>query len=400
MQGWMTGAPIVAIWSAAMPRVRSGAGRVRRGLRHFSTFEKALVANSAIIVLDTIAGWWITQHNPETYHYLIDTLFIALATLVALAVNFAFLWAAFAPLHSVLATIRAVEHGDLTARAIAHESDTDVVALARAFNDMLDHLLRLRDETATRVLHAQEAERRRLALELHDQTGQTLTALALHAQAIAQRLAMEEGPVAGWARLQTERLGALAQEALVEVQSVSRQLRPAILDDLGLVAALRWLAEDAGKRLGCQICVQVCGWLAEEVSRLPDELETALFRIAQESVTNAIRHGKASYIRIRLRAAAAHINLTIADNGCGFDSNASHASLDQAHLAGLGIDGMRERARLLGGTLRLWSRKGKGCVARAAVPLPSGDMLVVASTTENAAQVGGDAGGQPEWHSS
>src|SRR5690348_9661206 len=82
-------------------------------LRRFTTFEKVILANSVIIVLVTLAGWWITQHNPETYHYIIDTIFIALAAILGPTVNFLLLRAAFAPLHSVLKTIRAVESGDL-----------------------------------------------------------------------------------------------------------------------------------------------------------------------------------------------------------------------------------------------------------------------------------------------
>ncbi|HLY31952.1 MAG TPA: HAMP domain-containing protein, partial [Ktedonobacterales bacterium] len=137
-----------------------------------STFEKVILANSLIILLDTVAGWWITQHNPEAYHYVIDTAFIALAALAGVLINFALLRATFAPLHAVLATIRTVEEGDLEARVTGIGSDADAQMLARAFNGMLDRLEQARDETVARELRAQEAERRRLALELHDQTGQ------------------------------------------------------------------------------------------------------------------------------------------------------------------------------------------------------------------------------------
>jgi two-component system sensor histidine kinase UhpB len=372
--------------------------------RQVSTFEKVIVANSAIIVLVTAAGWWITQHNPETYHYLIDTGFIALAALLGLIVNFALLRAAFAPLHSVLATIRAVEQGDLEARAEAHASDADALALARAFNAMLDRLAQARDETAARVLLAQEEERRRLALELHDQTGQSLTALTLHAEAIAQRLSGESSDAAEQARLQAGRLAALAQRTLVEVQSLSRELRPPALDDLGLPVALRWLAEDASERLGVQVEVRVRGvarvcaadldertsppmglvrWPAGDPSRsvaaadsrdrLPDEMETALFRIAQESLTNAVRHGRAQHVSMVLRRTQSRVMLTVADDGCGFDPlTAGMRQPGRSERRGLGIEGMAERARLLGGTVRLRTRPGRGCVVRITAPLQPG----------------------------
>lgn len=360
-------------------------------LRQFSIFEKVIVANSAIIILDTGAGWWITQHNPEPYHYLIDTSFIALAALLGVAINFALLRAAFAPLRSVLATIRAVEQGDLDARVETWNTDADALALSRTFNAMLDRLALARDEASARVLHAQEAERRRLALELHDQTGQSLTALALHAEAIVQRLAADQTPAATQARHQAERLGALAQRTLAEVQALSRQLRPPLLDDLGLVAALHWLAEDASERLRVAVRVRAPGhdsatlrpWRASDriaprpittgvpPQRLPEAVETALFRIAQESLTNAVRHGHARQIVVALRWTATRVTLTVADDGRGFDPAAApSARRSSAGPGGLGLEGMLDRARLLGGALLLRSRPGYGCVVRVVVPLP------------------------------
>lgn len=380
-----------------------------------STFEKAILANSVIILLDTIAGWWITQHNPEAYHYVIDTGFIALAAVVGVIVNFALLRAAFAPLRAVLTTIRLVEDGELEARVAEGSSDADAQTLAHAFNAMLDRLALARDETVARELRAQEAERRRLALELHDQMGQSLTALTLHAQVLAQRLAGEQGETAAQARAQTERLIALAERTLAEAQALSRQLRPAILDDLGLMAALRWLADDAQARLGVSVQTRIrderldehavgrvgdgadsLGVLAHAddaastegpgARRLPDDVETTLFRIAQEALTNAARHGRARRARIHLRLTPGAVTLTIGDDGCGFDpmargrlgsldtptgGRASDADRHAIPLAqpSIGLAGMRERARLLGGALAIRSQPGGGCVVRVSVAL-------------------------------
>jgi two-component system sensor histidine kinase UhpB len=335
-------------------------------LRHLSTFEKVIIANSAIIILDTLAGWWITQHNPEVYHYLIDTAFIALAAFVGLFINFLLLRAAFAPLHGLLATIGAVLNGDMDARVSEREHDADVLMLARAFNAMLDQLDRTRSESAARVLRAQEDERRRLALELHDQTGQSLTALALHAEAIAHGLADETGGPAGQARLQAERLCTLAQQTLSEVQALSRQLRPALLDDLGLAAALRWLSEDARQRLGITVRLVV-----RTSERLPGDYDTALFRIVQECLTNAVRHGNASQAACLLRDGRDRVTLTFADNGSGFDQAAQRSRrLDQPASGGSGLEGMRLRIRPLGGTLTLRTKPRRGCSVHVALPLP------------------------------
>jgi two-component system, NarL family, sensor histidine kinase UhpB len=380
-------------------------------LRTLNTFEKVIIANSGIILLDTLAGWWITQNNPEAYHYLIDTAFIALAVVLGLVINFALLRAAFAPLRAVFTTIRAVEGGDLEARAPENvASDPEVAVLARTFNAMLDHLEQARQDTASRVLRAQEEERRRLALDLHDQTGQSLTALALHAAAIAQRLAGEETQAAAQARREADKLRALAQRTLEEVQALSRQLRPPLLDDLGLLAALRWLAEDVRERLHLTAQVQVRGMSDDSPpdyhsvpaplalnhpdtshagstprleqsspAHLSSETEIALLRIAQESLTNAARHGKAQRVRLALRRASAEVCLTIADDGVGFDL--AHVeppaqARDAAVRPGLGLDGMRERARLLGGRVWIRSSPGRGCVVRAVIPLSRTDDAV------------------------
>lgn len=339
-----------------------------------STFEKAIAANSVIIIFATIAGWWVTQSNPETYHYLIDTTFITLTAMSGLVINFLLLRAAFAPLHDLLATIRAVEHGDLEARVRARATDSDVLMIASAFNAMLDRLAQTRDSTAARVLRAQEDERQRLALELHDQTGQSLTALSLHAEAIAQCLARETTPAAIQARHQAERLAGLGQQTLVEVQALARQLRPPMLDDLGLGSALRWLAEDASERLGIAVRIRTRGVDAPQTSKREAErsladVETALYRIAQESLTNAVRHGHARQVVIGLCQTPAQVVLTIADDGCGFSVDTlDPATVEQRRVGGLGLEGMRERTRLLGGTLAVRSNPGRGSAIRAVLP--------------------------------
>jgi two-component system sensor histidine kinase UhpB len=353
-----------------LARVQAGLATVRARISQWATglsiFERVIVANSAIIVLATVAGWWLTQHNAEVYHFIIDTTFIGLAALSGVIVNFILLRAAFAPLRRVLSTIHAVERGDLSARVDVRAGDADTATLARAFNGMLDRLAEMRDEAAELTLRAQEEERRRLALELHDQTGQSLTALTLHAQAIGQTLAHERSDAAIRAQAQAERLNALAQRTLVEVQAIARQLRPSLLDDLGVVAALSWLAEDAEERLGVAARVKIAGDELEAGARIPTEIETALYRIAQESLTNAVRHGKARHIAIQLRSSAQALILTIADDGAGF---ALGDEMARRERGGLGVYGMRERARLLGGSLRLRSAPGHGCVVRATVPM-------------------------------
>ncbi|HEY7975298.1 MAG TPA: sensor histidine kinase [Ktedonobacterales bacterium] len=346
-----------------------------------------IAVNSIVLVLETGAGYWITQHNPETYHYLIDTGFIALAILVGVVINFLLLRASFAPLTRALEVVQAVDRGDLAARVPTTSSDPDAQALASAFNQMLDQLEQARDDVARQVMAAHEAERRRVALELHDQIGQSLTALTLHAQALTRGLnGKTDGPKL---TAQAARLEHLAQRTLGEIQALAHDLRPSLLDDLGLVAALRALATDAHERLGIKTSLDLYDLrlgasiesnpesnavsIAESsdddlaslaAERFSPDIETALFRIAQESLTNAVRHGSAHHMRLRLRATAHALSLVAADDGCGFDPAAVEP------VKGLGIIGMRERAHLIGGALRMRARPGVGCVLWARVPLP------------------------------
>lgn len=353
------GAALAGAWLALARRL----WRLWDQVRPVSAFEKAIAANSAIIVIETGVGYWITQHNPEAYHYLIDTTFIALAALLGVVVNFFVLRASFAPLNRALEVIQAVGRGDLAARVPPAASDPDAQTLALAFNHMLDQLEQSRDEAARQVVEAHEAERRRVALELHDQIGQSLTALALHAEALSRRLSAATAD--SRAADQAERLSALAQRTLGEVQSLSHQLRPALLDDAGLPAALRALASDAHERLNIETRLDLCerDEAASADERLPGEVETALYRIAQEALTNAARHGHARHAWIRLRRTADTITLLVKDDGQGFDPDA----LPRRH--GLGLPGMRERAHLVGGALRLRACPGAGCVIWARAPL-------------------------------
>src|SRR5256885_12972637 len=261
-----------------------------------SLFEKVILANSIMLVGEALAGLWITSHALEAHHYLIDTSFIVLAILLGLLINVLLLRASFRPLFSLLSTIRAVSKGKTDERARISQSDAEISELAQAFNGMPDRLEATRREQGMLILQAQEEERRRLALELHDESSQNLTALLIHVEILNQSLqALPEEAITHSAREQLhgglQQLNHLTQETLDNIHILAQQLRPSVLDDLGLQAALRWLAEDSQQRLNLPVEVhQEC---MEEAVRTPQHaalFETTLFRIAQESLTNAARH--------------------------------------------------------------------------------------------------------------
>ncbi len=153
-----------------------------------SLFEKVILANSIMLIGEALAGLWITSHFIEAHHYLIDTSFIVLAILLGLLINVLLLRASFRPLFSLLSTIRAVSAGKTDERARISQSDAEISELAQTFNGMLDRLEAARREQGMLILQAQEEERRRLALELHDESSQNLTALLIHIEILSQSL--------------------------------------------------------------------------------------------------------------------------------------------------------------------------------------------------------------------
>jgi two-component system sensor histidine kinase UhpB len=225
----------------------------------------------------------------------------------------------------------------------------EVGALADAFNAMLDRLELERRESTRRVLAAQEGERLRIARELHDELGQVLTAAAIEAERAA-----DAGP--------QQRAEALRDTAgtirasLDDVRRIARELRPEALDDLGLVNALMALC----RRVAAQSEVRVRTHFGDGLPPIGGEVELVVYRVAQESLTNALRHAGAQTVDVALRADADTLELVVSDDGRGLP--------EPLPAGGTGIDGMRERALLVGGRLTIGAAEGGGTEVRLEVP--------------------------------
>src|SRR5205814_190726 len=186
-------------------------------------------------------------------------------------------------------------------------------------------------------------ERRRVARELHDEAGQALTAVIIGLErGLASMPEVYASDLPIQPRQLISNLRDLAAQTLDEVRKLALELRPSVLDDLGLVAALRQYVRSTEERSGLAAQLTLIGW-DETDRRLPPEVETALFRIAQEALTNAIRHARASSAQVRLRRSANSVALDIRDDGVGLTAVPSPEAGEH-----LGMFGMRERARLLG----------------------------------------------------
>jgi signal transduction histidine kinase len=212
------------------------------------------------------------------------------------------------------------------------------------------------EELVRQLVNAQEGERQRIARELHDETGQKLTVLAMGLAAVEARLGNND--LAGLVR----NLREVADQAMTELRNVMSDLRPAQLDDLGLVPALRWYVGQYATR---QPELQVTMNAGRLPQRLPPELETVLFRVAQEALINVARHAHATQVNVTLTQGADGMRLEVSDNGVGFDTN---APVRPERSGGWGLVGIRERVGLVGGRCIVTSRPGQG--TRLVVELP------------------------------
>jgi PAS domain S-box-containing protein len=206
------------------------------------------------------------------------------------------------------------------------------------------------------VISAQEEERRRIARELHDETAQTLTSLLVGLRSV------EEAQELGQARGAASTLRTLVSAALEGVQRMARGLRPSVLDDLGLEEALDRLATDLARAHSFVVDLHVTG---PRLPRLPESLEIALYRVAQEALTNAGKHASPKAVSVLIHRNPNGVRLVIEDDGKGFDVAKAHSDTQ------LGLLGMRERAHLIGGSMTVESSPGRGTTVCVSVPLPT-----------------------------
>ncbi len=337
---------------AKLPAVRPPCGEVPSSLpsdqpvdrpqaasRPVPMLWRVFAANAAVFAL----AFALLALSPVTIHArirLVELVILLAGLVVMLLADLLLLRQALRPLgklSSVMGTIDLVRPGQ---RAVGFEhSSSEVLALAQAFNQMLERLEDERRESSGRALAAQEGERLRIARELHDEIGQTLTAVALRAEHASSRADFNRGELA--------RLAEIVQHTLQDLRRISRELRPEALDELGLVNALIALCSRVGQQSSLRVHRQFDGSLPGMAS----EVELAIYRIAQEALTNVMRHSDASEVTVSLTRSDSEVVLKVSDNGHGLPEPVSE---------GGGLRGMRERAFLIGGDLRIESGSGAG----------------------------------------
>lgn len=320
---------------------------------------KVLVANSVIVGFGAFVGTWLTETTTsESTHHNFDfslaILFTVVGVTLSALVNYAVLWAAFEPLVMLQRAAAAVRAGNWQSRASKSIfSDPQIEHLADTFNTMLDTVEQRNTQLqkiSGQVIGAQEDERKRIARELHDQTAQSLTNLLIRLRLLEKTKSLED------LHSSVEQLRGLVTETMEDVRELSRTLRPTLLDDYGLVAALEAYVAGLRRRLPLPIDFVTSGLEGE---RLPMEVELVCYRIVQEALTNVIKHANAHRVLVELKCSRLLLTVRIKDDGVGFDQTALPS---ETH--GLGLVGMRERAQLLGGKLVIKSKAGLGTEVR------------------------------------
>jgi two-component system, NarL family, sensor histidine kinase UhpB len=335
-----------------------------RQLLALPIFYKVLIANSLIIFAGATGGTWLAAHLGSSPYATPTSLaiFVASGWLISIALNFVVLQFAFQPLMHLGKVMNRVQAGERSLRAPLTGTDPQADQLAQTLNTMLEALDESSRLRASQIINAQEEERKRIARELHDETSQVLTSLLISLAVLEESIQTEE------ARKRISDTRVLAHQTLRAIRSLSIDLRPSALDDLGLLPALRWYVKEYQQK--CPIEVEFHSTNLKD--RLPAEMETALYRIVQECLTNTARHANAHKVRITLVEDGEAVYGTIVDDGAGFDYVALLKMPDHERGLGqgLGLTGMQERAVLLNGKLEIHTAPGQGTRVKVRIPLP------------------------------
>jgi two-component system, NarL family, sensor histidine kinase UhpB len=323
---------------------------MRSRLNSVPLFWRVFGTNAAVLLL-AFLGLVFAPVTVSVPPAAIEVLILMAGLLCLLALNLVLLRPAFRPLDHLVETMRL--HDPLApGKRVPVEGGPVVTTLAHAFNDMLDRLESERRESGRRALLVQEHERRRIARELHDEVGQTLTGVMLQVEGLAAAI---PEPL----REQLDELRETARAGTEEVRRIASRLRPEALEDLGLQSALSALATAFAEQARLPVERRL-----EPALPLSEEHQLVIYRVAQEALTNVARHADASHVNLWLERTEGQVVLTVRDDGRGLapDSNPS------SH----GISGMRERAMLIGAHLTLTEPPTGGTQVQLSIPLDPG----------------------------
>ncbi|MGS2615786.1 histidine kinase [Micromonospora sp. LZ34] len=310
-----------------------------------SLFWRIFLLNAAVLVIATLL--LLGPVTVSTPVLLTEAVVLAVGLAAMLVANAALLRVGLAPLRRLARAMTTIDLLQPEAPLVP-AGPGGTAELIHAFNAMIDRLEAERAASAAAALSAQEAERRRVAQELHDEVGQTLTAVLLELKQVARRA---PEPLRG----QLTQVQETTRDSLDEIRRIARRLRPGVLEELGLVSALKALVPEITGHTD----LTVEQHLAADLPALGSEAELVLYRVAQEALTNTVRHSKARAVEVSLERRTGAVRLRVCDDGRGVGAAAE----------GAGIRGMRERALLIGAQLSVGPVAGGGTEVRLTVPV-------------------------------
>ena len=316
---------------------------VRGTPRYTPLFQRVAALNAIVLVAACAVTIVVVEPQKLSTIAVGEAVVLVAALILVAAINLFLLRRALAPLEALTALARRVDLTRPGQRVPVDSYESEVSELAATFNEMLERLESERRESTRRVLDAQESERLRVSRELHDEVGQTLTAVLLQLGRIAKHAPPDLAA-------ELEDAQERARETLEEVRRISRELRPEALDDLGLASALVALSERFG--------LDVTRRLDRDLPELNEETELVIYRVAQEALTNVARHSGSEHVELELSSHNGSLTLRVLDDGRGIDAE-----------DGGGLRGMRERAVLVGADLSVGRREGGGTEVRLEVPV-------------------------------
>ncbi len=347
----------------AMP-IRKVMLSVRQRFTRLSIYQQIVIGNSIIILFGAIIGTLLTRHLTGIAADLwLIVLFATIGTALTIMING---WVIKSALHPLAQLSSMVDQMDIEVEELEDhpfkDTDPDISALADGLQSLLlqlDERNRQLQALSGRALNAQEEERKRIARSLHDETGQALSTLIINLERLEKNLPEDNQDLL----LSIVSMRDLTTNTLEELRKTIYGLRPTVLDDLGLVPAIRWYARSNLEEAGIRVNVSA----PEDFPMLSPELTITLFRIAQEAINNIIKHSNAQSATILLTQKENKLCLFIEDDGHGF--NVVQASEEAFTLQHWGLVGIRERAELMGGDVSISSQYDKGTHLEVRMPL-------------------------------
>lgn len=314
-----------------------------------SLYWRVFVIN-AVLVGGATAALAISPATVSSQLQARELVVLVIGLTLVLVLNFVLVRRTLVPIERLTGTMHRVDLLKPGMRLPAAGGGREVVDLTQAFNEMLERLEIERRQSGRRAIQAQEHERRRIALELHDEVGQLLTGVVLGLDGLVRSVPGEVQP-------RVVELQDMVRAGADQVREIARGLRPESLEELGLRSALVGLMSAVAN----QGKLEVTRRISTDLPALSPDVELVVYRVAQESLTNVLRHAGARNVEVALQRRGDELELRIADDGCGIDMSRADP--------GRGLGGMLERALYVGGRLEIEPRHGSGTVVTLRVPL-------------------------------